>query len=154
MPFKSPIITPTLFDAVMAQYRLDADGIHGLRHWQRVERFASRIAAEEQIQSDVFSLFALFHDACRRNDGRDPFHGPRGAELVRQFHGTYFNLPLAELDRLCEACEGHTRETHHDDPIISICWDADRLDLTRIGIQPDPALLNRDASRKNCGDRY
>jgi len=36
------------------------------------------------------------------------------------------------------ACEGHTYKGYHDDVTIQTCWDADRLDLGRVGITPDP----------------
>ena len=29
-----------------------------------------------------------------------------------------------------------------EDPTVGACWDADRLDLPRVGIQPDPALFS------------
>ncbi len=142
MLFENAIITPKLFDAVMAQYRLDKNGIHGIEHWQRVEAFAVRLAESAKMKSDVFSLFALFHDACRHHEDWDNLHGPRGAELAYQFNDIHFELPPFELKQLCEACEGHTQQTHHDDPVIRICWDADRLDLSRVGIQPDPKYHN------------
>lgn len=42
---------------------------------------AMRLAATEGIESDVFELFALFHDSRHLNDERDPEHGARGAAL-------------------------------------------------------------------------
>jgi len=36
------------------------------------------------------------------------------------------------------ASGGHTHEGYHDDVTIQTCWDADRLDLGRVGIIPDP----------------
>lgn len=33
------------------------------------------------------------------------------------------------------------------DPTIATCWDADRLDLLRVGIRPDPARLVTEAAR-------
>jgi uncharacterized protein len=45
----------------------------------------------------------------------------------------------AEL--LVAACRGHSdghREAH---PTVQTCWDADRLDLGRVGVRPDPRYL-------------
>lgn len=35
-------------------------------------------------------------------------------------------------------------------PTIGCCWDADRLDLGRVGIEPDPELMSTDAGRKRA----
>jgi uncharacterized protein len=34
-----------------------------------------------------------------------------------------------------------------DDPTIGACWDADRLNLWRVGKTPDPRLLSTAAAR-------
>jgi hypothetical protein len=34
------------------------------------------------------------------------------------------------------------------DPTVGVCFDADRLDLGRVGIEPDPELISTDAGRK------
>jgi len=37
------------------------------------------------------------------------------------------------------ACEHHSNQTAKSDNItIQICWDSDRLDIWRLGIEPDP----------------
>lgn len=35
----------------------------------------------------------------------------------------------------------HTVEHRTGDPTIDACFDADRLDLWRVGIKPDPSLM-------------
>ncbi|MCA9790206.1 MAG: hypothetical protein KC910_00365 [Candidatus Eremiobacteraeota bacterium] len=39
------------------------------------------------------------------------------------------------------------RREYHD-PTIATCWDSDRLDLDRVGVDPDPAFLSTAAARK------
>jgi hypothetical protein len=34
-----------------------------------------------------------------------------------------------------------------DDPTVGACWDADRLDLPRVGVTVDPRLLSTAAAR-------
>lgn len=138
----NPIVTADLLNKILEGYALDPNGIHGINHWLQVNENACRLAESEGIQSDVFSLFAVFHDSRRLNDSTDPDHGPRGAALARELHGEFFELSEADLDRLCDACEFHTSQTHHDDPVIGICFDADRLDLPRVGIATDAHYLN------------
>ena len=37
-----------------------------------------------------------------------------------------------------------------DDPIIGTCWDADRLDLGRVGVKPNPKLLSTERARSKA----
>jgi hypothetical protein len=34
------------------------------------------------------------------------------------------------------------------DPLVGVCWDADRLDLWRVGIKPDPRDLSTEAAKR------
>lgn len=124
--------------------------LHGLSHWERVGRNGLDLAADtEGADVDVVLLFALFHDSMRLNDGHDPEHGHRGGVLARELRKL---LPLGDgqLARLQEACAGHTDGLTSVDPTIGACWDADRLDLPRVGIMPDAALMSTDAGRMAC----
>lgn len=82
----------------------------------------------------------------RVNDGHDPGHGRRGSALARELAGALLLEP-AQLDRLTAACDGHTDGLVSDDPTVGACWDADRLDLPRVGIQPEARLLSTAAAR-------
>ena len=68
-----------LLAAIRRQYRLHWTGIHGVGHWARVLDAGLRLASVTGADPEVVALFALFHDACRRNDSHDPRHGARGA---------------------------------------------------------------------------
>jgi len=149
MNFINPIITPRLLDHVLEGYVLNIHGIHGVGHWQQVEKNAIRLADKEGVSSDILSLFSLFHDSRRINDGRDRDHGLRGAQLARVLHAQgLFDLSGEDLDRLFYACANHTVKTWSTDPVIGICWDADRLDLPRVGIKPNPKYLNCKAAKQ------
>ena len=130
------------------QYRLEWEGIHGARHWARVLRNGLELAALTQARADVVALFAVFHDACRHNDDRHPQHGPRGAALARDFHGRHFQLDSSGLTLLTVACETHTTGTDHPDITVRACWDADRLDLWRVGTRPHPRRLTTEPAQQ------
>lgn len=149
MSFQNPIITELLMNRVIDGVTARLHGIHGLPHWLRVEDNALQLARAEGGDPAVASLFALFHDCRRWNDDADDNHGERGGELARQLH-TEGLLPINEtqLDLLIQACEGHTDIIHSHIPTIGCCWDADRLDLTRLGIHPDPELLNTESAKE------
>jgi uncharacterized protein len=99
----------------------------------------------------VVSLFAVLHDAQRYTDGRDPEHGRRAAELALDLQGVLFKVTDERLNLLVEAIAKHADGLVTEDPTIACCWDADRLDLPRCGIQPNPALLSTPAARRRIG---
>jgi uncharacterized protein len=92
-------------------------------------------------------LFALFHDSRRLNDGWDPGHGARGAEFAASLRGTAFQLSDDEFALLHYACVWHTKGKSHGNVTIATCWDADRLDLDRVGITPNPKRMCTDFGR-------
>jgi uncharacterized protein len=141
------LISQELFRHVQTQYTLSPTGIHGPAHWQRVCANGLRLAAVTGAAPEVVELFAYFHDACRQNDGRDPEHGPRAAVLVRSLQGALLYLREHDLEQLTYACEYHTRGLIEADVTVQTCWDADRLDLGRIGIRPRPECLCTAAAR-------
>ena len=49
---------------------------------------------------------------------------------------------------LQRACQGHTHERTHPDVTIQTCWDADRLDLGRVGITPHPSRLCTEVAKR------
>src|SRR5271157_5370311 len=62
--------------------------------------------------------------------------------------GLLFDLPDPAFRLLHRACAGHTHERTHPNVTIQTCWDADRLDLGRVGITPHPSLLCTDAAKR------
>ena len=53
-----------------------------------------------------------------------------------------------EIHLLREACRLHTVALKTDNPTIDACFDADRLDLGRVGIIPYPARLATEKGKK------
>lgn len=137
-----------LWDYVSQHFHCGPYSIHGPDHWRRVKRNGEIVAKHSGAKLIVVQLFALFHDSCRENDGYDPDHGKRGAELASQLRGEQFDIADDEFDMLYYACEWHTHEKHHTDPTIGTCWDADRLDLGRVGTVPDAEYMSTDAGKR------
>ena len=122
--------------------------LHGVDHWQRVAAAGlALLPRTPDADAPLVFLFALFHDSMRLNDGRDPRHGPRGAALARELRGEAFYLDDARMGLLEFACDEHTNGGISTDPTVGVCWDADRLNLWRVGIRPDPRLLSTEAAR-------
>lgn len=137
-----------ILKAILAGYRLPVRGPHGIVHWARVLENGRRLAEATGADAEVVGLFALFHDARRINEVRDDGHGLRGARLARSLRGTLVHLDDRRFDLLHEACRLHTDGHTDGDPTLLACWDADRLDLGRVGIVPRPHLLCTDAARE------
>lgn len=142
-----PISLDGLLPAILKHYTLSVHGIHGLAHWGRVLENGLQLAALEGARVEVVTLFALFHDSQRIHDGGDFDHGRRGAALAAKLRGRHFELSGNDFELLDVACTLHTRGLTDADPTVQVCWDADRLDLGRVGITPDPRLLCTDAAR-------
>ncbi|HEY1378437.1 MAG TPA: hypothetical protein VGF55_16685 [Gemmataceae bacterium] len=132
---------------ILGGYALPVRGTHGVVHWTRVLENGLRIAAATGADPEVVTLFALFHDARRVNEDRDDGHGLRGGELARSLRGELVHLNDARFDLLFEACRLHTDGLTVGDPTLLTCWDADRLDLGRVGIATDPRRLGTRAGR-------
>ncbi len=126
---------------ILKGYALKPGGIHGVAHWGRVMDNGLRLAALTGVDPKIVQLFALFHDSRRLNDDHDPLHGARGAALAGAMNGGLFTLSTPELALLGYACERHTDGLTAGDPTVLACWDADRLDLPRVGISPKPSRL-------------
>ncbi|MEM9415835.1 MAG: HD domain-containing protein [Planctomycetota bacterium] len=150
----SHIAYTDILHAIRQQYLLDWQGIHGVRHWSRVMQNGLRIAEDNDADTTVVRLFALYHDACRCNDGHDPGHGARGATLAQQHHGRLFHITEAQLDLLIEACRHHTDGSTSEEPTLAACWDADRLDLPRVCIYPRPEFLSSMLARRHDTQRW
>jgi uncharacterized protein len=70
----------------------------------------------------------------------DTYHGNRGSQLALELRD---HLPIDddEFQLLITACSFHTSADNHHDITVQTCFDSDRLDLGRVGITPNPALL-------------
>ncbi len=125
--------------------------IHGQAHWQRVERNGIILSLEKkdgalQLRKDVnikvVRLFAYLHDKCRRSDGADLEHGKRSADMLLTVRDTMLKeLTDEEFSLLEQACRLHTIEHKTGIPTVDVCFDADRLDLGRVGIEPLPERM-------------
>ena len=51
------------------------------------------------------------------------------------------------MNLLTLACEGHSDGLLDADICVQSCWDSDRLDLGRVGIEPNPHYLCTEAAK-------
>ncbi len=134
-------ISIELIKAILSEYTLPWDGIHGITHWARVMENGLRLAEENGADKEIVALFAIFHDSKRQNESRDNGHGKRGGKFAQSLRGKVFDLDISRLDLLYYACEYHTEGLTEGDITVQTCWDSDRLDLNRVKIKTDPNKL-------------
>ena len=146
-PKLSKVARQNYINFLAETYSLSHNGHHGLEHWLRVLINGRLLAEATGADLEVVEHFALIHDVMRENENMDIHHGPRSAEFVKSLAGTWIKLEEQQLQLLVEACMYHSVGRLDQNVTIQTCWDADRLDLGRVGIDPKPAYLGSDLSR-------
>ena len=128
-------------DFAIGHTRMGKDSIHGINHWDRVARNGNTLNVPG-ADLEVVLCFAYLHDVERLHDGYDEEHGPRAAELIDQIRDSVLGfLDDNQIGLLKEACSLHTTCVATGNSTIDACFDSDRLDLTRVGIIPDPVKI-------------
>jgi uncharacterized protein len=143
-----PLNLRLIVHAILEDYALPWHGTHGVAHWARVLENGLRLAEMTGADLEIVQLFALLHDSKRVNECTDLDHGRRAAEFAKELRGRVFDLPDREFGLLQVACAGHTDEQTYPDITVQTCWDADRLDLGRVGITPEPNRLCTAAAKR------
>jgi uncharacterized protein len=127
---------------------------HGVRHWLAVATNAAELAeATEGANPYLAVLFALLHDAARTAEADEPEHGVVAGDLLHELE-PLLPRPLSDDDHdlLLYALIHHDEGLiAPDEPTIGMCWDADRLDLVRVGRTLDPAYFSTAAGRERIG---
>jgi uncharacterized protein len=140
--------TAAIIYDILQKYALPVRGVHGVVHWARVLENGHRLAAVTGANIQVVTFFALFHDSRRVNEYSDFGHGYRGAKYARSLRGKLIHLSDSDFELLFEACRLHTDGLTEGEITVQTCWDADRLDLGRVGITPEPDRLCTGAARE------
>lgn len=143
-------VSPDLLAEIRRQFRLDWTGHHGFPHWARVYRHGLYVGRAVGADLRVVELFAFLHDSQRENEYTDPEHGWRAADYACWLRAKgRFELDAQALALLVTACKGHSDGHQQADTTVMACWDADRLDLGRVGIRPDPRRLCTEPARNH-----
>jgi uncharacterized protein len=148
--YPTPESLGPLVRAVAPGHHRGGAGSHGLTHWARVLENGLRLAPATGANVTVVALFAIFHDARRQKDGRDPAHGERGAQCATELRAAWLDLSDDGMDLLRLACARHTDGWTEADVTVQTCWDADRLDLPRAGVRVRPERLCTAAARERA----
>ena len=146
-----------LLNIVSKEFKLDIDGLHGIKHWESVYKNTKLLASYYNVNSDVFELFALLHDSKREDEDKDILHGKRAALFVKELIKLkVINLNHEDKNRLIFACSNHTKTNKKaklfNDLVVQICFDADRLDIERVGLIPQEEYFSTSYAKKIVRD--
>jgi uncharacterized protein len=121
---------------------------HGEAHWRCVAATGLTLgAAVEGVDREVILCFGLLHDTRRVNEAYDPEHGLRAAAFAGALRAErILVLDDARFAVLDLALRLHSDGQVSPDPTVGACWDADRLHLPRVSIEPDPRLFSTGAA--------
>jgi len=72
----------------------------------------------------------------------------RGTLVLNEIAGELFILEPDRLELLEHAIRHHTGGRTSDDPTVGTCWDADRLDIGRVGIIPHERYMSTERARR------
>ncbi len=140
--------TEKLLPEILSQFALDPNGLHGLPHWARVLENALCLARETDVNPEILELFAILHDSRRISDGEDRDHGLRSGDFALHCRDQGCVLNDEDFLRLHMAIVGHTKCcSDPGDETIRICWDAERLDLPRLGLTPRANTMHTEAAQ-------
>ena len=147
LPRKSKIVSQPYLDFLASRFKLSHNGFHGLEHWLRVLINGRLISNVTGADPEVVEHFALLHDVMREDENDDMYHGSRSASLVQALAGDWIHLKQHQLEQLIEACRYQSMGRLTHDVTVQACWDADRLDLGRVGTKPNPTYLGTKIAR-------
>jgi uncharacterized protein len=138
--------------------------IHGPAHWSRVRRFGALLAEGEALPDAARScveIFAWVHDLAREHDGGGNEHAIDGAVYIDQVVPAVFGALLPDQMAALRSAiryhsDGMTAQQAFEAGLlpavawqpkllvatVACCWDADRLDLPRVGIVPDARFMS------------
>jgi uncharacterized protein len=117
--------------------------LHGETHSMRVAMNGLALAKRDaKIDGLTVLAFAILHDFMRFGDGTDLNHGERAAQWIDRLASQLSFLGANRLVELRLAVHAHAWGETTELPTIGACWDADRLDLWRCEMVPDPSLMS------------
>ena len=129
-------LTAVLNEAIKV-FKLNSErSIHGPEHWEQVDRNVIELAKNTPgCDIEIARLFAILHDCKRQDEEIDKEHGKRASEFARELYDKgLLEIDPEQFSTLKFAIKHHNDGLESSDPTIGVCWDADRLDLPRVGI--------------------
>lgn len=120
--------------------------IHGIQHLRQVAYLSGRLAYLLNLDYKTAILAGYLHDCARNNDSDGNSHAHESAWLAKKIIET--NWSNIDIGKIFNAIYYHADGLNTDDPFIGCIWDADRLNLVRLGIIPKVELLSTEFAKR------
>ena len=120
--------------------------LHGISHLRRVSILSGRLASAVGEDVEAAVVMGFLHDCARTDDKAGDGHAHDSSVLARCLLGRFY--PHLDADRICHAIARHADGEVTDDGLAACLWDADRLELKRIGREIDLDLLSTEVARR------
>lgn len=140
------IVPKIVLKKIIEEFYLKDSFIHGAAHWSRVYHYGHILSELNDFDKENIAFFSIFHDSKRFNDDYDPEHGLRGAEFFKKL-SKIIDITNEQKEIIYEACKKHNYQQEADSLEVGLCFDADRLDLWRVGINPNDDYLHIKQSK-------
>jgi uncharacterized protein len=123
--------------------------LHGEVHWRATAATGLMLAdLDPRVDRATVLVYALLHDSQRQAGGVDADHGPRAARFADSLNQQRPFMGPERIEQLVFACRWHSNGLSVGNPTVGACWDADRLNLCRHNIAPDPKYLSLEVTRE------
>tara|TARA_Y100000813_G_scaffold172507_1_gene136218 strand:+ start:196 stop:666 length:471 start_codon:yes stop_codon:yes gene_type:complete len=145
-----------LKEYLLENFLLGKLSTHGPCHWDRVLKNGLLIAKEDpNIDKLIIILFSYIHDSKRIDEYKDAKHGERAAASIEELEKLkLINISNKQKEILHFAVKNHNLGYISKNPTIGACWDADRLELNRVGIFPSPEFFSTKDGLKILLERF
>jgi uncharacterized protein len=140
---------PHILAEAKLRQRVKGSKARGPERWKRVALTGLEVASlTPGCDPEIVVLYAILCDSQRENEGDDPDHVKRALRFARSLREIgVFELSDERMALLERAIRDHEKGRTSRNPTIGACFDADRLNLWRVGVQPDPRLLSTAAAK-------
>lgn len=138
--------------------------LHGPAHWVRVHRFGTMLANSLNLserEARCVEVFSFTHDLARIDDGGGNQHAIDGAiHAFKVMDAIFPDLDEAQQQLISAAIRYHSDGLRADEAYyrgfieinewsedvlintVGCCFDADRLDLLRLGVEPHERYMS------------
>lgn len=128
------------------------EGLHGIEHVRKAAENARILAGAEcpDFYDDAV-LGAYLHDIGRTEDGAGNLHAISGAKIAEKMLKKHWSH--LDCERIVYAIRYHADGLVSDDPLVGAIWDADRLELGRVGIPMSAVKFSTKTAKEMAGIR-
>lgn len=112
------------------------------QHLAGVAEAAAELARRRGLNAELAEIAGWLHDIARALDPWAEKHGPRGAELARDWLSETGRFEESEIDTICQAIYYHSKKRLIHSPFDEVLKDGDVYDHVVSGL-----FLDKDAER-------